>query len=98
MKSQRYRQCSIELLNRFLSIIPGKRGIVKKTRTVYFVENTRVHLDDVESLGKFLELEVVLRPGESAEEGTKTADKLMEFLEIEEKNLIEKAYIDLLRS
>lgn len=79
-----------------LSIIPGKRGVVEKTRTVYFVENTRIHLDDVKDLGKFLELEVVLKQGQSAEEGINTAKKLMNFLEIEEENLIDGAYIDLL--
>ena len=83
------------LVNFLLSILPGRRGIVEKTRTVYFVENTRVHLDNVKMLGQFLELEVVLKQGQSSEDGIKTADKLMACLEIKEANLIKGAYIDL---
>ncbi|MFC1726546.1 class IV adenylate cyclase [candidate division KSB1 bacterium] len=86
-----------ELVNSLLSVFPGRRGVIKKTRKVYFVENTRVHLDEVENLGKFLELEVVLKPGNSADEGIRTAEKLMEHLEINKENLIDKAYIDLLK-
>ena len=37
-------------------------GSVRKRRLVYHVGQTRVHLDRVEGLGDFLELEVVLRP------------------------------------
>lgn len=36
----------------------GSVGIVKKTRKVYMIDQTRVHIDDVEGLGNFLELEV----------------------------------------
>lgn len=36
----------------------GSVGIVKKTRKLYMIDQTRVHIDDVEGLGNFLELEV----------------------------------------
>ena len=37
----------------------GERGEVRKTRLLYLVGQTRVHLDTVEGLGDFLELEVI---------------------------------------
>ena len=36
----------------------GIKGDVKKTRYLYMVGQTRVHVDEVEGLGNFMELEV----------------------------------------
>ena len=41
----------------------GVRGVVRKTRRVVHIGQTRVHLDEVSGLGDFLELEVVLGSG-----------------------------------
>ncbi len=71
-------------------------GVVKKTRTVYLLAQTRVHIDDVEDLGSFLELEVVLRPDQTDEEGQKIAEDLLREFGIDEQELIAEAYIDLL--
>ena len=38
----------------------GVRGVVKKERWLYMVGQTRVHVDDVQGLGHFMELEVSL--------------------------------------
>jgi adenylate cyclase class IV len=54
-----------------------------------------VHLDRVESLGHFLELEVVLTEGESAAAGAKEARALMTALGIADDQLIDGAYVDL---
>ncbi len=82
-------------LKTVLSGALGTRGVVRKRRLVYVVENTRIHLDEVEGLGSFLELEVVLRPGESPEAGEAVATELMRELKINESDLIKVAYIDL---
>jgi predicted adenylyl cyclase CyaB len=74
----------------------GKRGVVKKRRLLYMVGNTRVHLDQVEGLGDFMELEVVLSPHQSETQGKATADALMERLGIQKSDLIDVAYIDLI--
>jgi adenylate cyclase class IV len=55
-----------------------------------------VHLDRVEDLGEFLELEVVLADGESADSGTRDAHALMQALGIGAAQLIDVAYVDLL--
>ena len=72
------------------------RGTVRKRREVFFVGRTRVHLDQVESLGSFLELEVVLGDGDSVEGGTKEAQGLLDAFGITEEMLVAEAYIDLL--
>ena len=87
---------SPDTLREALTLALGHAGRVRKHRTVYLVGRTRVHLDRVEQLGDFLELEVVLRPGESAEAGVKEARALMAALGIADGQLIDAAYVDLL--
>jgi len=76
----------------------GRLGTVKKTRTLYRVSQTRIHIDQVEGLGDFLELEVVLRPGQSEAEGKEIATELLREFGIHQKELVAEAYIDLLAS
>jgi predicted adenylyl cyclase CyaB len=83
-------------LNALLSAALGVRGIVRKRRRLYRVGDTRIHVDEVEGLGVFVELEVVLQSGQTAEEGERIALELMQKLGIAPADLIEVAYIDLL--
>lgn len=85
-----------ESLKRVLELAYGVRGVVKKTRYLYLVGQTRVHLDDVEGLGQFMELEVVLREGQGDAEGQAVAEGLMASLGVERSDLLEGAYMDLL--
>lgn len=71
-------------------------GTVVKQRTVFFKGRTRIHLDTVEGLGHFLELEVVLHPNEPFEYGKQEADVMINLLGIQPGDLMETAYIDLL--
>jgi predicted adenylyl cyclase CyaB len=68
---------------------------VRKKRRLYMADRTRIHLDDVEGLGTFVELEVVLRDGEDAERGNAVARETMARLGIDESQLVEGAYADL---
>jgi adenylate cyclase class IV len=81
-----------EALSRVLPV----RGMVRKEREVMLIGQTRVHLDTVEGLGTFVELEVVLSDGESAEHGEHVARDLLRTLQIPDESLIAEAYIDLL--
>jgi predicted adenylyl cyclase CyaB len=74
----------------------GVRGVVRKTRHLYLVDQTRIHLDEVEGLGQFMELEVVLQPGQSDADGQAIAEDLMQKLGIRSEDLLEGAYMDLL--
>lgn len=83
-------------LREALSLAYGQAGRVRKRRTLYLVGRTRVHLDRVEDLGDFLELEVVLSEGEHSASGVDEARHLMAALGIAPGQLIESAYLDLL--
>ena len=85
-----------ENLKRILELAYGIRGVVKKTRYLYLVGQTRLHLDDVEGLGQFMELEVVMGDGQSDAEGRAIAEDLMSRLGVERGDLLEGAYMDLL--
>lgn len=74
----------------------GVRGRVVKRRRLLHVGRTRVHLDRVEGLGDFLELEVVLRDSEPEADGIAEAHELLRQLRIESDALIAGAYLDLL--
>ena len=81
----------------------GIRGVVKKRRELYLTKNTRIHLDDVEELGTFLELEVVIDECDSAvastdNAGEAKADKILTLLGVDRSSLIAGAYIDLIEA
>jgi predicted adenylyl cyclase CyaB len=81
-------------------VLAGAYGIigdVRKRRTVHTVGRTRVHLDEIEGLGRFVELEVVLADGEPVERGVAEAHGLMAALGIQEDQLVSHAYLDVLR-
>jgi len=74
----------------------GIRAVVKKQRSLYMSGRTRLHFDQVENLGKFIELEVVLSNEDSIEGGEAEAHSLMSKLNIQTSDLIDVAYVDLL--
>ena len=76
----------------------GEAGRVLKQRTLFLIGRTRVHLDRVEGLGDFLELEVVLRDGESEAQGEAEAHALLAHLKVDASQLVSGAYVDLLRA
>lgn len=74
----------------------GVRGRVRKQRTLYLVGRTRVHLDVVEGLGHFVELEVVLDETQTPAQGVAVAEGLLDALHIAPTQLVATAYVDLL--
>jgi predicted adenylyl cyclase CyaB len=87
---------SPDSLREALTLAYGEVGRVRKRRTLFLVGRTRIHLDEVEGLGDFLELEVVLRDGEPLEAGVREAEGLMARLQVQPSHLIDRAYVDLL--
>ena len=89
---------SPDTLREALALANGQEGRVVKHRTLFLVGRTRVHLDRVQGLGDYMELEVVLADDESAEDGVREAHELMARLEISRDCLVTGAYHDLLRA
>jgi len=79
-----------------LSKALGISGVVRKRREVYHVAGTRVHMDTVEGLGEFIELEALLTTDESHEAGHARVREISEALGICDEDLIDRAYVDLL--
>jgi adenylate cyclase class IV len=84
------------LLRETLARALGVTGRVVKQRLLLRAGRTRLHLDRVDGLGDFLELEVVLRDGESTDAGTAVAHDLLARLQIAPTALVAGAYVDLL--
>ena len=85
-----------DALRTTLACALGVTGRVVKQRTLFLLGRTRVHLDRVEGLGDWLELEVVLREGEPAEHGVAEAQAVLASLQVDATQLVSGAYVDLL--
>jgi adenylate cyclase class IV len=83
-----------EALSRAQAVI----GRVRKTRLLLLVGQTRIHLDRVEGLGDFIELEIVLRAEQSAQDGVAIAEALMAQLGVPPAQRLAGAYLDLLQA
>jgi predicted adenylyl cyclase CyaB len=79
-----------------LERLHGSRRTVRKKRWLYLSGQTRIHLDRVEELGDFVELEVMLRDDQSAADGVRIANDLLAKLGVTPEHYVNCAYIDLL--
>jgi adenylate cyclase len=86
------------LMRDTLGVALGVIGRVRKRRRLYLVGAMRIHLDQVERLGSFLELEVVLTDTEAADDGVARAQGLLSQLGVGTSGLVAGAYLDLLRT
>ena len=87
---------SPDSLRNTLASAYGILGTVRKRRTLYLLGNTRFHLDHVDTLGDFLELEVVLSENQTASSGESFALELMAKIGVLPSQLISTSYLDLL--
>ncbi|MDA8130350.1 MAG: class IV adenylate cyclase [Elusimicrobia bacterium] len=81
-------------LKRLTRALGAVKRVLKK-RLVCHAGRTRIHFDEVRGLGRFIELEVVLRQGESAAAGRREAARLMRALGIRRADLLAGAYADM---
>ena len=91
-----YPTTDAKALKSLLSKSLGKTKIVKKKRLVFFVGQTRIHFDEVQKLGKFIEIEVCLKKNQTRLSGFDIAERIIKALNINKKDLVKSAYADLL--
>jgi predicted adenylyl cyclase CyaB len=89
---------SPDTLREALTLAHGQIGRVRKLRTLLLAGRTRIHLDRVEGLGDFMELEVVLADDDAMQDGVAEAHALTARLGIAADQLIDVAYLDLLQA
>ncbi|MCD4696769.1 MAG: class IV adenylate cyclase [Bacteroidales bacterium] len=82
-----------EILTKSLGVLT----VVDKKRNIYFIENVKFHIDDVEGLGSFVEIEAIDSDGAI---GTKMlqnqCNKYLKLFGIMEEDLIAVSYSDML--
>lgn len=79
---------------KFFSNIFNVEIIVMKKRELFYYDDTRIHLDSVNQLGKFLELETLVINGKA--DAKKRFEKIKSLLTLNESKQIRKSYRDLL--
>lgn len=74
----------------------GVLGVVAKRRRLFIYENVRIHLDEVDGLGSFIELESVLAtPGAESPEEAHALATLVTALGLADRATIAGGYLDL---
>ena len=71
------------------------RGCVRKRRELWILDATRIHLDEVEGLGTFVELETVSEGAPGADERHEH-DRVWTALGLDARDTVAGSYIDLL--
>ena len=73
----------------------GVKAIVDKVRELWMYGNTRIHIDDVEGLGHFVELETVIT-NQTNTEAQAEHHLVKRALEIDDAKIIPVSYSDLI--
>ncbi len=82
-----------EVLSRALGVLV----VIDKKREIYFVGNVKFHIDTVENLGTFMEIEAIDDQGKfGLQELHEQCEFYLKELGIEEEDLISRSYSDML--
>ena len=92
-----YRHKPKENLKEILVAALGIKTIVAKTRRIWFVKNVKIHVDQVEELGEFLEVEAINEDGSlSTQMLEDQCNFFAAFFEIKKEDYVAHSYSDLL--
>jgi predicted adenylyl cyclase CyaB len=85
-----------ELLRGILQAAMGIAKVVRKRREIFSCRNVRIHLDDVDGLGQFLEFEAVLSAETDDSTGRRQLEQLMAEFGVRPEDLLAGSYADML--
>lgn len=71
-------------------------AVVTKRRSIYFIENVKFHVDEVEELGDFVEIEAINMDGSIGEERLyEQCQYYLNLFKIKEEDLVDVSYSDM---
>ena len=91
----------LDVPDRLITVLDQAFGIriqVRKIRQILMYHNVRIHLDEVERLGTFLEFEGVIGPGNEEKISRERVSFLCETLQLDTSHYLETSYSDLLEN
>jgi predicted adenylyl cyclase CyaB len=100
-RESRYRIVAVddaEALRAALTAAIGTSVVVCKTRRLFLWRQVRIHLDTVEQLGNFIEIEAVAAPDSNLAEEHALVQTLRKRLGITDERLVARGYAEQLRS
>ncbi|MBP3191103.1 class IV adenylate cyclase [Natronogracilivirga saccharolytica] len=84
-------------LGQLLADALGTLAVVDKKREIYFIDNVKFHIDSVETLGSFIEIEAIDRDGSiGIEKLRQQCDYYLNKLGISDDQLVPVSYSDML--
>jgi adenylate cyclase class 2 len=96
-RESRYRVIAVDdaaELSAALGASLGIRGVVTKRRRLYLWRDVRIHLDNVEGLGMFIELEAVAPPASDLTHEHHLIAELRDAFDITDDRLVAHGYAD----
>jgi len=83
-------------LKKILEKTLGIKVVVDKERKIYFIDNVKFHLDTIDGLGSFVEIEAIDDTLQLGEEKLKAqCQKYIELFKIRQNELIDRSYSDM---
>ena len=99
IRTCQYRRLKVTRVDRVkagLSAVLGVEAVVVKRRRLYRWRNVRIHVDQVDQLGNFIEFESVLSDSEQIQTGEEQLEQLRSWLDLGRATTIATSYLELL--
>ncbi len=86
------------IVKKLLALIFGVKVVINKKRDLFIYKNTRIHLDEVEKLGEFIEVETLFKKNIKEKKLKKEHYFILKFLGLNDLKTVRESYSDLMLS
>ena len=99
IRTSRYRITPVRDTEAGICLVPkgDPLVVVRKRREIHLLGNVRIHLDEVEGLGEFLELEAVVDGDHDESRCREQVEQILSGLDLTKADRLPASYSDLLR-